>query len=197
MMKAHNPLNGRRLAFLQLLLCGLCLGQINCGQTTPHPLDKTQALKDVKVSSVNGWKEMVLDKGRFRVLFPREPETEDNPAMHGYKLKSAETNWFAYYNDFEEPRTNDETKLRDAYHKSVEALTKKGSKLLKQVDVRLNGRLGSEFVLEGPGTVSYMRAFMIGRRLYTLVVDSKRAVNGDATIPQDVQQFFDSFTFWD
>lgn len=52
-------------------------------------------------------------------------------------------------------------------------------------------------MIERPDAVSYMRAFAFGHRLYTLAVDVMRAPTGDATIPNDVGQFFDSFIYWD
>jgi hypothetical protein len=91
---------------------------------------------------------------------------------------------------------NDETGIREAYHKSAEDIARKGSKLLRQQDVVLNGRLGTEFVFEGRGGVSFIRAFLIEQRMYTLEVDSKNVVDEDSTLTKDVQQFFNSFTFW-
>ena len=153
----------------------------------------------LKVTSAEGWKAAVSEEGRFRVLFPTafKGGTERNTDMKGFKCFEAGTNWFAYYNDFDQPRASDDSHLRVAYRGSVESLTKGGSRLLSQKDVYLNGRLGTEFVLELPGRVSYMRAFLFLRRMYTLAVDRTRIANGDPTIPQDVQQFFDSFTYWD
>ena len=53
-----------------------------------------------------------------------------------------------------------------------------------------------EIILVGRGAKSYLRTFQIGSRLYTLAVD----VYGDSgeadEMPSEVQQFFDSFTFW-
>ena len=42
-----------------------------------------------------------------------------------------------------------------------------------------------------------MRAFLFGRRMYTLAVDRKTTATGDATVPVDVKQFYESFTYWD
>lgn len=118
--------------------------------------------------------------------------------MHGYQMFGDVTNWFAFYTDYETPRPSDEKHLREAYQGSVQTMTqKKGTKLLAQSDVFLHGRLGSQFIIEGLGITSYMRAFAFGRRLYTLAVD--RRIEGTAIprLPKDVQQFFDSFTYWD
>jgi hypothetical protein len=165
-------------------------------------IDKDQALKDVKVLAITGWQEVISDQGRFRILFPREPEIiniGNRPgAMYGYRLIDGETNWFAQYQDLGGEVPGGEKQLRNAYQKSVEAVIKKrGAKLLRQSDAVLNGRLGTEFITEVQGSVTYTRAFQIHSRLYTVEVDSKRAVNRDSTLPRDVQQFFDSFTFWE
>jgi hypothetical protein len=117
--------------------------------------------------------------------------------MKGFKFFQPETNWFAYYSDFDQPMPLDEAYLRNAYHGSVEAIAKNGKRLLAQRDVFLNKRLGTEFVIARPSLVSYMRSFIFGSRAYTLAVDRKTDVGSDATFPSDVQQFFDSFTYWE
>ena len=176
----------------------LCLSQIACGQAVRPSVSKAQAMKDVKAPIIAGWHEAISDEGRFRILFPGQPRADaEVRSMKGFKFFAAEANWFAYYTDFDQPRASDDAHLRSAYNDSVEDITKNGKQLLSQKDVFLNGRLGSEFIIEAPGTVSYMRAYLFGRRMYTLAVDRKRVANGDATIPNDVQQFFESFTYWD
>ena len=61
-----------------------------------------------------------------------------------------------------------------------------------------------EFILLGPAgpggrarAKSYMRAFQVGRRLYTLAVDDYVDLTESAAVPAGVQTFFDSFTFWE
>lgn len=184
---------------LRLTLFALCLHQISCGQASQPSLDKAQVLKTVKVQSVADWKEVISDTGRFRILFPDEPEKSDKSigdfTEQGYKLHSGETFWMAYYSDFQRPIVG-EAALRDAYQKSAAGLTGKGSKLLRQNDIILNGRLGTEMILKARNTV-FMRGFLIGRRMYVLEVDRPDVPDGDSTIPDDVRQFFDSFTFWE
>lgn len=116
--------------------------------------------------------------------------------MRGFNLIQGEMNWFAYFNDYSNP-IYDETKLREAYQGSVERITRKGVKLLKQNDVFVNKKLGTEFILEGHGAISYMRAFLIGSRMYTLAVDNRQKTQPIDKIPDNVEQFFDSFTFWE
>ena len=176
------------------------LAQIGCARAAGPQVTKAQALKNVKVSSVVNWQEALSEKGRFRILFPGQPEdsSEAGTVMKGFKFTEPAANWFAYYNDFDELKSNDEQDLRGAYQGSVEAITRKaGTRLLKQEDVFLNGRLGTEFVIERAGSISYMRAFLFGRRMYTLAVDRKTAATGDSAVPVEVKQFFESFTYWD
>lgn len=156
-------------------------------------------MKGVKVSSIDAWKEILSEEGRFRILFPGQPKSSDGGfGMKGFQFSESGSNWFAYYNDFDELKSNDEKALRNAYQGSVEAITRKaGTRLLKQEDVFLNGRLGTEFVVEGAELTSYMRAFLFGRRMYTLAVERKRVANGDSNVPIEVKQFFESFTYWD
>ncbi|HYG79780.1 MAG TPA: hypothetical protein VD861_05295 [Pyrinomonadaceae bacterium] len=158
-------------------------------------------MKGVKVSSVSGWKEVISDRGRFRVLFPREPTVVDSsggPAgLHGFSLSEGGIQWKAVYNDFPDPTTDDPEQLRRAYRESAQVMAGRGGKLLRQEEVTLNGKLGTEMVIEGGGKLRFTRAFIVARRMYILEVVYKREAGGDSTLPKDVGQFFDSFTFWE
>jgi hypothetical protein len=186
---------------LRTLFTLLFFTSVSCGQVAREPVSKDQALRGVKVSNATGWKEAVSDRGHFRILFPGEPtvvEDGEPAGLQGYKLITGEKNWVSYRYDYPEPKSDDETQIRGAYRRSVEAITqRRGAKLLRQSDVRLNGWLGAEFVIESPGAISYMRAFHVHGRLFTLSVDVKQAGEVNPAVPPDVQQFFDSFTFWD
>lgn len=203
-MRVRGTYRGRAIkliAFSCLSICLLGSAQTGCGQTVNASLAKAQALKTVKVSSVKGWKEVISDKCRFRVLFPSEPALKPSdevvPLLEGYKLTQDETDWAAQYVEFDEEKTDDEQLLREAYRGSAEAMGKNRGRLLKQSDVILNGRLGTEFIIEERNAATYMRVFLIGQHMYTLTVVRKKVAPGSSTFPQDVQQFFDSFTFWD
>ena len=174
----------------------LCLAQLCCGQTTT-PIDKTRALQNIKIVSASGWKEVMSDEGRFRVLFPGNPVVSKDVAnMTGFKLSGSGANWLAYYSDFGRHAANDET-LRNNYRQSVEAIARNGSTVVRQNDIYVLGKLGTEFVLQRAGTTSYMRGLLVGSRFWTLAVDSSTEANRDFSNPKDVQQFFDSFTFWE
>ena len=79
----------------------------------------------------------------------------------------------------------------------MDSMTHHKTFLLASQDVFLNGRLGVEFRVRGLSQTSYTRAFAFGRRLYTLSVSRKKTADPEGDTPQDVQQFFDSFAYWD
>jgi hypothetical protein len=161
---------------------------------------KASARKDVKLPAVDNWKEAISEEGRFRILFPNNPHArEEGSSLKGFSLVEPYTNWFAYFQDFAEPRKTDDDALRKAYLGSIESIVKNNqAQLLSQKDVRSNGRLGTECVIVNKASlVSYIRAFLYLRRMYTLEVDRKGEVVTDVTVPKDVQQFFDSFAYWD
>jgi hypothetical protein len=192
----------RRSTYFKTLLVGLSLSLLPgaagaaCAQKGAAAIDRDAALKGVRVAAVAGWKEATSEKGRFRILFPRAPEVADEPGGRGFELNDGKTKWFALYVDFDSAVPAADAELRQKYKESAEALASKGSKLIRSRDVTLNGRLGREIILVGRGAKSYLRTFQIGSRLYTLAVD----VYGDSgeadEMPPEVQQFFDSFTFW-
>jgi hypothetical protein len=181
----------------------LCLTLVSCGQTSRPRVAKGAALKSVKVAALEGWKEAVSDTGRFRILFHGEPLVADEPVGAGFEMKSNKVKWFALYYDYQFENNDNDATVRKKYNESVEALAKKGSKLLlAKRDLTLNGRPGVEFILLGPGgggewAKSYMRSFMVGSRLYTLAVDDYINVSEAVEVPAEVQNFFDSFTFWE
>lgn len=186
------------LTFLSFVLSMLFVNQAACGQTTARPSNKAQALKNAKVSARPGWKEVVSDHGRFRAIFPREPDIGNqgtgNSAMRGLKVIDAKVHWFVLYADFDRLIIG-ESQIREHYQQSLEALVNRGTRVVKHTDVNLNGRLGLELILQDKSKVGFMRVFVVDRRVYTLDVDQMRS-DLPEKIPADVQEFFDSFTFW-
>jgi hypothetical protein len=203
MVSGASYLGGLRLnCNIKTLILVLSLCSSACGQVLQKPVSKEQALKGVKVSDISGWKEASSSLGRFRILFPGEPTLVENgddvAGLQGFKLLTPEKNWFAYRYNYTESKSVDGSQLRAAYRQSVEAITRRpGTKLLSQNDVMLNGWLGTELVIESQNAVSYMRAFQTQHCIFTLSVDVKKTGEVKSVVPQDVQHFFDSFTYWE
>ena len=159
---------------------------------------KENALGNVRVSSIPGWFEFVSEQYRFRILFPGAPQHDNDVAsMKGFKVTNASGHWAAWCSDLGREAPNEESILRSAYQRTIETMTSHRTSLFVSGDVFLNGRLGAELIIDEGGRTSYVRAFIFGRKLYTLSVTRKKGSPGGNTLPSDVRQFFDSFTYWD
>jgi len=174
----------------------LSLEILTPAQETGSPITKEQALSQLR-EPARDWREVISDEGRFRITFPGGTIAPDRDviSMHGFKLVRETSNWSAMYSDLSRSLDTD-AQIRDAYHRSMLTVVKNGAKLISQRDVVLNGRLGDEVIILGLQTKTFMRAFLVGKRLYSLSVDIKDGRDERNEIPKDVQQFFDSFTFW-
>ncbi len=167
-------------------------------QTSSAPITRASALKNVRVLSIPGWVEALSEENNFRVLFPGAPQIDDEVAsVKGFKLSNSAGKWTASCAHLGQPVGNDEASLRKLYQQSMDAMTHGKTYLLASGDVFLNGRLGVEFRIRGLSRISYTRAFVFGRRLYTISVTRKDPARAPHENPTDVQQFFDSFIYWD
>ena len=167
-------------------------------QQPASEITKASALKNVRISSLPGWSEVVSDECSFRILFPGKPEIDhDVVSTKGFKLANSSGKWSAVCADLGRTVPNDESALREVYQQSMDTMTHNKTYLIASSDVFLNGRLGIEFRIRGLSQTSYTQAFVFGRRLYTISVTRKKTEQVSADNPADVQQFFDSFAYWD
>jgi hypothetical protein len=167
-------------------------------QSSPTSISKTEALRNVRVSAVPAWSEVVSAQDNFRILFPGKPQIDDDViSIRGFKFANSAGKWSASCADLPQTVPNDEAALRELYQRSMDAMTRNKTYVMSSSDVSLNGRLGVEFTIRGSSRISYTRAFASGRRLYTISVSRKNPAPATDDPPADIQQFFDSFAYWD
>jgi hypothetical protein len=167
-------------------------------QQPASPITKESALKNVRISTLPNWSEAVSDECHFRILFPGKPEIDDGGvSAKGFKLANSSGKWSASCADLGRTVPNDESSLTQVYQQSMDAATHNKTYLIASSDVFLNGRVGIEFRIRGLSQTSYTQAFVFGRRLYTISVTHKKKDQVTSENPADVQQFFDSFAYWD
>lgn len=195
-MLSNNYIFMKKISLIFLILC---LTQICCGQKSNSPVTKTQALGNVKVASIQGWKEVFSDEGRFRAIFPQEPkisaDTDNKRTTQTYSVLANGIIWSVYYTDFDHS-TTDETVVRESYRK-LYASSAGGVKLIKQNEIRLNGKIGVDSFLEGSMGKKYERIFLINRRVYGVSVYIYKKVDNEEKLSTEITQFLDSFTFWE
>ena len=175
----------------------LIFSPLVCGQKRAL-LSKSEAIRKAPVGAIPDWRETISDKGRFRILFPGPAQVDNNVVSAvGLRVSEPNTSWNVFYSDLDRIVPNNEAAFRKAYRAGLSGLGE-GRTLLSQRDVYLNGRLGTEFVIEGAALTSYMRVFVVGRRLYTLAAHRRQVdASNKANIPTDVRHFFDSFAYWE
>jgi hypothetical protein len=184
-----------RILFLTITL--FIASPVVLAQAQEGLVSKDQAMKSVRVSSIPNWREAVSAEGKFRILFPAEPAVDDDVAsVKGWKLVGGDSRWSALHTDLDVPPEVSDAQMRQAMLDRVHKTWEKG-RFLSQKDVMLNGRAGSEFVITEADKLTYMRTFCLRNGLYMLSVVRTAKAGADAAIPGDVQQFFDSFTYWD
>jgi hypothetical protein len=189
--------NSKRRVFMAALTV-LIVSPLVCGQKRV-PLAKSEAIRKAPVGAIPDWRETISDEGRFRILFPGPSQVDNNVVSAvGLRVIEPNTSWNVFYSDLDRIVPTNEAAFRKAYRAGLNGVTGEGRTLLSQRDVYLSGRLGTEFVIEGAGLTSYMRVFVVGRRLYTLAAHRKEVdASTRATIPTDVRRFFDSFAYWE
>jgi hypothetical protein len=181
------------VAFATLSFCG-----VGAAQSDKKIIHKAEALKAVEVVSVPQWREVVSPEGRFRVLFPVEPQVDDDViSVKGWRVKSGDSRWVANFSDIGAAVTADDRSMREAHNRGIAAIVKEGDKVLLQRDLLLNGRVGREIVIARKGKIDYMRTFLSRGRVYVLAVNRNLGAVDGAAIPGDVLQFFNSFAYWD
>ena len=178
------------LAFMVLSVPPACSGQ------DASSVSKAQAISKVRVATLPGWRETLSGEGLFRVLFPCDPENNDDLiSVKELTCTRDGVSWQVSYSEL--PRPVQDSELKQRYHQANLAITDAGNKLIAERDVFLNGRLGDETVIAKQSRVTYMRSFICRSRLYVISVGRKANARSTDLIPRDIQNFFDSFVYWD
>jgi hypothetical protein len=188
---------GKKSLCLQAVVALLALFSLGGAVSAQSGLSRSEAMKAVAVVTIPNWKEFSSAEGKFRILFPGEPKLSDEViSVKGWSLSIGDTRWSVDFRDFDS-RDLDDEQLRELYQSTLATTIHKGERLLFERNFRLNGRLGSEAAIQSSVNVRYMRALVLKKRLYIMAVYQKMDDGAGNAIPGVVQQFFDSFAYWD
>jgi hypothetical protein len=157
---------------------------------------REQAMERVGVVSISGWREFIPTDGRFRLLLPGLPEfVDDVRSVYDYRLKTDDTEWRVLYSDLDVPM-KDEAELRTTLDRAIGAMARPGTTIRSRTEIRINYQLGDDLILESPKGILFMRTIQAGVRTYIVSALRPPGKSRCSSVPADVQQFFDSFTFW-
>lgn len=151
------------------------------------------------------WKELVSDKLSFAMEFPGDPISEKSK-MPGEGLDRYDFSYRAKDQIFsvrvsELDKTSsgqlNETALAVFYSISRRGTIEwlKGSELVTENDIKLDGRLGREFSIRNEHTFLIRRVFIVGDKLYQLTVMMPKRREKDRDALQAATKFFNSFRF--
>jgi len=147
------------------------------------------------------WREFVSEAGRFKAIFPAEPDTIKSQAgLNGTIRKTQITAAFPQiafmliYADFPgTPAMNDEA-LRNDYdvvQNGTASVT--SSKLISKRDIWLSGKLGREITLKTGAQIVKYRLHLIGDRQYQVITSFDAVLENDKQTQINVDRFLQSF----
>lgn len=147
------------------------------------------------------WKEFVSEESKFAINFPVEPEVSKEKMPDGgnryvFNVNQPERALTVKVSDL--PKTSgpmNETALGIFYIYAINGGLDglKGSKLIKESDIRLNGLLGREYSIANDETFIIRRVFMTEDRLYQISVAVPKTKGKKTSTAETSAKFFSSF----
>lgn len=158
----------------------------------------------VACAATQDWKEHTTKEGRFKIKFPGDPIKQEQNVptgqgqlqMHILAVEADGGNqaFMVMYNDYPEAHIKD-NKPDDLLKLAKDGvLSSSNGKVSKERAIKVDGHPGLEFAFEGNSGGREMkcswRVYLVKNRLYQLAIIRF----GQATAPDDVKRFFDSFS---
>ena len=151
------------------------------------------------------WQEFVSEEGGFSVMIPgRFTETRERlntPAgpvlMRTFQLQTANATYHVMYGDYS-AQANDRETMRRVYDGGRDAvLDSPNVRLVSEMELRVDGVLGRELVLEWAETLMRGRYVMMGRRFYQVMVAVPRNRNlparNTSQLEAEINKYLNSF----
>jgi hypothetical protein len=162
-------------------------------RSTPTPPRTTPPAANV--ADASGWVRFTSDDGRFSVLMPEAPEdkaetvqSEHGPyTTHLFIVRDTTSvyliGWVDYDPSFNFNRQSEMDANRDNFVKGIQA------KLVSTRSLTIDGYPALEFTAETADRIFKSRVYMVGRRLYQIVIGSPKDLDDSANL----NRFFNSF----
>ena len=135
------------------------------------------------------WQLFSFPAGKFTVSMPGKPTQESNTdedgfVTHDFTVVNGETVYLVTYSELVKEATQLEPK--EIFDAVCEGYANDGDKLVNQKEIKLSGHPGRSVDFKATdGTSGKASMYLIGNRLYQLILISHKAEDG--------KQFFDSF----
>ncbi len=149
------------------------------------------------------WKELISDELHFAIQFPGDPISEKSEmpgeGLYRYEFSFGEREQIFSVRVSELQKTSsgplNETALGVFYsiarRGAIDWL--KGSELVGETDIKLDGQLGRQFSIRNEHTFLIRRVFMLDDKLYQVTVLMPKRREKDSKAVEAVTKFFNSF----
>lgn len=150
------------------------------------------------------WKEFVSEKLNFSVRFPGDPTEKrgKTPKLgddwYAYVVSGGGRNFTVRVDELGKGYTNiSDAGLSSVYEharqRSLSGL--KGSKLISDTEVRVDGRLGREVRVANDNVFFVYRVFAADDRYYQITYAVRKSVENESMLNETLKTFLDSFRF--
>jgi hypothetical protein len=197
---------GKRIIFYVLLLIlssTAVVGQSKTVNRSPKATKKSPPKEIIALRPVEerDWKEIISVEGKFKILFPKEPEKKiiENQNTVGkilveYQIKTSFVKYSFGYADFTWSLTNNE-ELQKFYDNFMERLVKSGPSavVVSKNDFYINNILGREAIIKNDDYVYMNRYILVGNRLFQLLTTTPKEIDVGQNVKEYRRKFLDSF----
>ena len=148
------------------------------------------------------WKEFVSQKSKFAINFPATPKESETKTVDGngnrYLFSVSLPQPFLSVQVSDLPKTSAPMEdpalsLFYVYARNGSLNGLKGSKLISENDIRLNGLLGREYRIANDDSFLIRRVFINNDRLYQVTISVPKALEKDKEIEKAAAKLFNSF----
>jgi hypothetical protein len=138
----------------------------------------------------SGWVTLAPEGAGFSVLVPGEPiekiDQKKSFTLHSFNVTVGRATYIASYSDYLPGKLDPVTALtanRDKFNQSLQG------KIISSHQITIDGQIGIEFTTETSAANVKSQLFLIGNRMFQIVVFVFR----DANETENVNRFFESF----
>ncbi|HXH69404.1 MAG TPA: hypothetical protein VNI60_03555 [Pyrinomonadaceae bacterium] len=151
------------------------------------------------------WKELVSEEGRFKILFPKEPEklvrNKDFPRGNSFIEYKLWTNFRKYsvsFAEFDNVKSLSNEQLNGLYDITRDGIVKDAKgKLSTDNSLQVGNVLGREITYEQENYIVINRYFLNGNKFYQIITVVEKELNVGTNVQEFGKKFLGSFRFID
>jgi hypothetical protein len=145
-----------------------------------------------KSASNSVWKVFASDAGSFKLLMPGDPVVDQNDGVTAFRVERLQEGavYTVSYVDFESDPATQKDGVKEAFAGTQQGIQDEGGKILSSKMIQLHGNPGQEIQARlANGMTTRLRAYIVGKRLYLVIV----TVKSDRNLVKSIEGYLNSF----